>query len=258
MNFDILGLGVIQGVSEILPISSSVNLYLFSKIFAISEFSFSLKIALHAGSLITLLIYFKREIADILKAIFGKRSLSDTYFWPLFLGTIPVVIFGFFARDFVKEFESPKIMGIFCIIFGIALTLFDKLSAKSRPGKQQLSKAKALIIGCCQTISIFPGVSRLGICITASRMLAIDRKSAINFSLMLAIPSICGSLFLEIVECFKTSSFALFSNDSLFGIFLTAIVGLITIIPCIRFMEKQGFLAIAVYRIIIGIAIFLI
>ena len=258
MDFNILSLSIIQGISEILPISSSVNLHFFSKVFGISDFSFSLKVALHAGSLITLFIYFGKEITDIFKGIFGMKRLSETYFWPLFLGTIPVVIFGFLARDFVKEFDSPKVMGISCIVFGIALFLFDKLSARSRPDRRIISPFKSFFIGCCQTIAIFPGVSRLGICITASRMLDIDRKGAINFSLMLAIPSISGSLVLEIIECIKKSNFNVFANDSLLGIGLTAVIGIIAIVPCIRFMERQGFLALTIYRIIIGAAICLI
>ena len=255
MNFDILSLSVIQGISEILPISSSVNLYFFSKLFGIANFSFSLKVALHAGSLITLLVYFRREIADIFRGLFGRKSISETYFWPLVLGTIPVVVFGYLARDFVKEFDSPCIMGISSVVFGIVLVTCDKLSVKARAFKKPVSLIKSFFIGCFQTVAIFPGVSRLGICITASRMLSIERKEAINFSLMLAIPSICGSLFLEIADCIKSSNFGVFSSESMLGIVLTAVIGLVVILPCVRFMERRGFVELALYRILIGAAI---
>lgn len=256
MDFNILFLSLIQGVSEILPISSSVNLHFFSSIFSINNFSFSLKIALHAGSLLTLILFFRKEICDIFKGIFSSRKLSETHFFPLILGTIPVVIFGYFSRDFVKEFDSPKIMGVSSIFFGLILLVFDKLScSKSRTDKNPVSLLKSFLIGCFQAIAIFPGVSRLGICITASRMFGLDRRKSIYFSLLLAIPSIGGSLVLELFDCYKKQSFVAFSNDSLIGIFLTSLIGLIAIYPCVKYMEKNGFFALTIYRIIIGLAI---
>ncbi len=254
MNLEIILLSFIQGISEILPISSSVNLHFFSHIFDISAFSFSLKIALHAGSLIALLIFFHREIFDIFKGLFTEKPIKSTHLFSLFFGTIPVVIIGYFARDYVKEFDSPRIMGISSIIFGLILFTVDKLSCKkSRSDKNPISIIKAFIIGCFQTIAIFPGVSRLGICITASRMLGLDRKKSIYFSLLLAIPSILGSLTLELFECHQKHDFQIFSNSSLTGIITTAFISLIALFPCIKYMENHGFGILVLYRIIIGI-----
>lgn len=254
MDFNVISLSVIQGISEILPISSSVNLHFFSQLFHINNFTFSLKIALHAGSLITLLIYFHKEICDILNGLFGKKSVRETYFIPLILGTMPVVVLGYFAHDFVKEFDSPKVMGMASIIFGILLYAFDKFAKVSKADKKDISSIKAFFIGCCQAIAIFPGISRLGICITSSRMLGLARKKAIEFSLMLAIPSIFGSLILEIFLSHK--SFVIFSSKDMLGIALTALVGLLAILPCIRLMERKGFFALMLYRILMGLAIF--
>lgn len=254
MNPEILLLSIIQGIGEILPISSSVNLHFFSYIFDIKTFSFSLKIALHAGSLLTLLFYFRKEIIDIFKGMCSRGGrLKDTYFLPLVLGTIPVVVLGYLARDFVKEFDSKIIMGVSSVFFGIILLIFDKLACgKTRMDKTPVSSGKAFFIGCFQAIAIFPGVSRLGICITASRMLSLDRKKAVFFSLFLAIPSILGSLSLEIFDSLKTGSNLLLSSDVLVGIALTMLFGIAIIGPCIKFMEKKGFLAITIYRIAIG------
>ena len=255
MNFDIISLSIIQGISEILPISSSVNLHFFSKLLHINNFTFALKVALHAGSLVTLLIYFYREICDICRGLFGKKGVHETYFMPLVLGTIPVVLVGYFSHDFVKEFDSPKIMGILSIIFGILLYVFDKFSYVSKADRNGISLAKAFFIGCCQAIAIFPGISRLGICITASRMLGLSRRKAIDFSLMLAIPSIFGSLVLELFSCGKNSQYTSFPLNSVLGIVLTALIGLIVILPCVRLMERKGFFAMMLYRILIGVAI---
>jgi undecaprenyl-diphosphatase len=249
-------LGIIQGISEILPVSSSINLHVLSSICDIKELTLSLKIALHFGSLITLLVYFRSEIIDILKAIFGKKRLSETGFWQLVCGTIPVVIFGYLARDYVKEFDSSKIMGICSIIFGTLLFVFDKLSCKTTRSKQQpVSKVKSFAIGCFQAVSVIPGISRLGICITASRMMGLDRPNAIHFSLLLAIPSILGSIALESYKRYSDPEFSRLMYDAWPAIIVTVIAGLLAVIPCIKMMERHGFLAIAAYRIVMGIIV---
>jgi len=257
MNSDILFLSIIQGVGEILPISSSVNLEFFSSLFNLKSYSFSLKIALHAGSLFTLLFYFRKEISDIFKGLFSRKTnLKDTYFNALLFGTIPVIGLGYLARDFVKEFDSNIVMGISSVFFGILLLIFDKMTCgRTRTDKVPVSPAKAFFIGCFQAIAVFPGVSRLGICITASRMLSLDRKKAIFFSLFLAIPPILGSLVLEIIDSIKSESSFLFSNDTLIGIALTMLVGISIIGACVKYMEKNGFLALTIYRVVIGILI---
>lgn len=257
MDINIFILSFVQGISEILPVSSSVNLYLFSHLFNISNFSFSMKIALHAGSLITLLIFFRQEILDILKGLFTSKPIKSTHLLPLIFGTIPVVIIGFISRDYVKHFNSPQIMGIFSVIFGVLLFLADKISCKkSRTDKTPVSNTKAFVIGCFQSIAIFPGISRLGICLTASRLLGLDRRKSIYFSLLLAIPSICGSLTLELIECYQTRNFAIFNNDLIIGVISTAIIGLIIILLCIRYMENKGFFGLMLYRIVIGSVIY--
>jgi undecaprenyl-diphosphatase len=203
----------------------------------------------------TFIIYFRQDIGAIFRAMFTRKNkLSDTYFWALIIGTIPVVILGFLAIDFVREFESKVVVGTSCILFGCLLLICDKLSiARARSGdRSRVSIPKAIIVGCFQAISIFPGVSRLGICITAARILHIDRKKAIAFSMLLAIPSICGSMSLGLIDCYKHNDFAVFSLDSLIGIFLTMLLGLIVIFPCVRHMEKAGFMYLVIYRILMG------
>lgn len=257
MNFEIFIISFVQGIGELLPISSSVNMFIAQKIFNMHFFSFAFKIALHAGSLIALLLYFKKEILAMFAALFSrKKTINNTYFLQLLVGTIPVAILGYLSRDFVKEFNNGCVMGVLCIFFGVLLHVVDKISVSKKGEKSRnISLFKAFVIGVFQSISIFPGVSRLGICITTSRMLGMDRKKAIFFSLFLAIPSIFGSLCLEIYKSYTEHSNALISTDSLIGMALTAIISSLVIIPCIRFMEKRGFFGIAVYRCLIGVIV---
>jgi undecaprenyl-diphosphatase len=214
-----------------------------------------MKIALHAGSMIAFIFYFRSEIKEMFKSFFSENiKISRTYFWSLVFGTIPVVVLGFLARDFVIEFDSRKTMGIFSIIFGLLLWGADKTSAISR-NKKSISVIKSFIVGCFQAVAIFPGVSRLGITITASRILSIDRRKSIFFAMFLAIPSICGSLTLEIAELIKKNDLSIFQKDALYGAGITAIIGIFSIYPCVKIMEKYGFFWIAIYRIVIGCVI---
>lgn len=262
MNFELLILSFIQGIGELLPISSSINLYFFSTILHISSFNFSLKIALHAGNLIAIIFYFRKEIILIFRAFFASKiKLSETYFYALFFGTIPVVVSSFWLKDYAEHFNSNFYLGITNCIFGLILLIIDFLCPNNiKKRNAPVSAIKSFFIGCAQIIAIFPGVSRLGVCITASRLLGIDRKKAIYFSLMLAIPSIIGAIILELFNCShqQQSTNWLYSKIALEAIVITALISLLTIKLFVSYMERHNFVAISIYRLIIGTLICLI
>lgn len=257
MDSKIFIISFVQGIGELLPISSSVNMFAVQKIFHMDFFNFPLKIALHAGSLTALLLYFRKEIRNIFIGLFSKKKrIQDTYFPQLLIGTLPVVILGYLSRDYVKEFNDTSVMGISCILFGILLFIVDKISiSKKHENTNNVPLIKAFLIGMFQSIAIFPGVSRLGISLTACRMLSFNRKRAIFFSMLLGIPSISCSLCLEIYKSYTERSTLLTTPNALTGMALTAVISCLAIVTCIRYMEKRGFFAIAVYRCLIGILI---
>ena len=258
MNFlEIIVLSTVQGIGEFLPISSSTNISLISKLLSFSDLSFSMKIALHGGSLLALLVYFRKAIFKIILGLFkNKVKLSNTAFNLMLFSTIPVIITGFIFNDFVKNFDIPLITSGLLIIFGIILYIIDKCNIGI---KCKNNIIQYLVIGCFQSIAIFPGVSRSGICITACRLLKMERSKAITMSLLLAIPSISGSLVLELINMYKNNTLNTLDINTLLAVFITALIGIVSIKPCIRYMEKHGFYALMWYRIIIGlILIFLI
>ncbi len=257
--FEIITLSVVQGIGEFLPISSSTNITLISKLLSFNDLSFSLKIALHGGSLLALLIYFRKVIFKIILGIFtDKVKLFNTAFNLMLFTTIPVIIIGYIFNDFIKNFDIPFITGILLIIFGIILHTFDKYSINIGMNCEN-NILKYIIIGCFQSIAIFQGVSRSGICITACRLLNIERPQSITISLLLAIPSISGSLVLELVNMYKNNTLNTLNTDTLFAVLITGLIGIIAIEPCIKYMQKNGFYVLMWYRIIIGlILIFLI
>lgn len=244
-------LSIVQGIGEFLPISSSTNINLIAKLFSFNDLSFSFTVALHGGSLITLLIYFRKFIYKIILGIFtNKVKLSNTAFYLMIVSTIPVVINGYIFSDFIKNFDVSFITGIILIIFGIILQVVDKYNISINCKSNLL---KYTIIGGFQSIAIFSGVSRSGICITACRFLNIERSQAITISLLLAIPSISGSLVLEFINMYKTNTSNTFNINTLLAVLLTGLIGIISIEPCIKYMEKSGFYALMWYRIVLGV-----
>ena len=248
-------LSIVQGIGEFLPISSSTNINLIAKLFSFNDLSFSFTVALHGGSLIALLLYFRKVICKIILGIFtNKVKLSNTAFNLMVLSTIPVIITGFLFSNFVKNFDVPFITGIILIIFGIILHLVDNYNISINCKSNLL---KYTIIGCFQSIAIFSGVSRSGICITACRCLNIERAQAITISLLLAIPSISGSLILELINMYKTNTLNTLDINTLFAVLLTGAIGIVAIEPCIKYMTRNGFYSLMWYRIIIGLIVIL-
>ena len=246
MDFNSIVVSLVQGICEIIPVSSSACMTAAQRILHMPNITLAGKVALHTGSLIAIMAFFHREIKDIILSLFtARKKINDTYLLPLCLGTIPIVIAALYSHDYVKHFDNCKITGCMCIIFGVFLFLIDKFFLVQKTFNKRISLVKAFIIGVFQSISVISGVSRLGICITACRMLSFNRKQAVHFSLMLAIPSIFGSLCLMFTP-------DMLSFDTLRLVAVVSIISLICINPLVLYMERYGFFAILICRIIIG------
>lgn len=237
---------LIQGIGEFIPISSSANLFLINEIFNYGNLSLSSEIIFHVGSLLALIGYFYREILHIILGLFtSKEKLSNTYFWPLILSTLPVVVFTLIFKD---NLNKNNYTGYMLIIFGLILFIVDKYANRISITIKNVY-LKYLILGCFQSISIISGVSRLGICITGCRLLGFSREKSISTALLLDIPSICGSLIFAIYNGENIS----YTQNTLFTCVLIGLIGLFCIFPCINYMRKYGFGLITIYRIVIGL-----
>lgn len=252
-----LMLGVVQGIGEFLPISSSANLAVVSKIFKFATCSFETKVALHAGSLLALIFYFRQTLWRIFLGLFtNKVKLSQTAFYTMVIATLPVVIIGSILHRFIKGFDSNIITGILLIVFGILLWLSDIMSVNKLAQRcTKSTHVRDCLIGVFQSMAILPGVSRLGICTTACRLFNINRKQAITTSLLLAIPSIAGSLCIELFTIFKDDAIHLFNRTNLIGMLVSGIVGIMALPICIKYMENHGFFGIMCYRILLGLTV---
>ena len=184
-------LGIVQGVAEFLPISSSGHLIVLQRVFGITEPLLTFDIVVHIGSLLAILIVFWPKVVALLKDPLGKSTRL------LLVGTIPAVVAGFLLRDFVENYLRTGIwLGIAFFITGLLLTFADKQKAKAT--KADITYKDALVIGICQALALPPGISRSGTTIAGALGRGINRQQAAEFSFMLAMIAIAGAGVLEI------------------------------------------------------------
>ncbi len=185
-------LGIIQGLSEFLPVSSSGHLVLFQKLFGLNEGTLTFSIVLHVGTLIPVLIVFRKEIFALLKNPFQKTT------YLLVLATIPAVLAALFLDDYIEKlFNGGSFLALGFFITGLLLLYADTANV-GRKTEKEMSYTDGLIIGVIQACAITPAVSRSGSTITAGLFRGLSRETAARFSFLLSIPAIAGATVLEL------------------------------------------------------------
>jgi undecaprenyl-diphosphatase len=253
-----LVLGIIQALTEFLPVSSSAHLNVFPWIFG-WEVPESFDVALHLGTLLAICVYFAKDWITLIKAglkkVFKKQDSTDgKIFWNLVLATIPAGILSL-----VLDKISDKIIGdnlnlemgliaVALIVLGIVLYIVDKKS-KSEVKYEEITTRQSILVGISQALAAaFPGVSRSGITMTIARALKIDRESAAKFSFLLATPITLAAVLVDLGDfVFNTAFFV--------GVFASFILGLFVIKFLLDYLKKGSFKGFAIYRIILGIII---
>lgn len=242
-------LGIIQGITEFLPISSHSHLIIFERFLNFNNNNEVINLAFHLGSLLSVLVFFFRELL----ALVQNRNIIIN----LIIGTIPVVIIGFIFHYFglIKILSNPLIIGSTTILFAFLLFFADKKD-QNNTIELNLNMKDSLIIGLYQTIALIPGVSRSGITITAARFLNYTRYDAAKFSFLLSIPTTGAACFLGVLDIIKIGSAELTLNA--FVAFLSSFIfALITLKIFMGFLQKFSFNVFVYYRVIFGIFIFI-
>jgi undecaprenyl-diphosphatase len=243
-------LGIVQGITEFLPISSNAHLIMLERLLDYHNHNEILNLVFHLGSLLAIITYFFSELLGLLK--------KPKMIFNIITATIPVIIVGYFVykyRLINYGYFSIKIIAVTSIIFGILLFISDKIS-HSKTLYKDLNLKSSLVIGLFQIISLIPGVSRSGITLTAGRFLGYSRFEAAKFSFFLSIPTTAGACFLGIVDLIKTN------NSDLNYIAIVAFISsflssYLTIKLFLSFISKFNLNIFIYYRIILGILILL-
>ena len=252
-------LGIVQGLTEFLPISSSAHLNVFPWIFKWEMLSEGMDVALHIGTLLALVIFFFKDWIALIKGGYNQtikkqRSTEGKMFWYLVLATIPAGILSLILDKISDKIIGDNInfkmivIAFTLIIMGIVLYIVDKKS-KSKIDYEHISLKQAMLIGMSQALAAaFPGVSRSGITMTTARYFKINRESAAKFSFMLAMPITLAAVIFDLKHF--TFNLAL-----ILGILASFIVGVLVIKFLLDFLKKGSFKVFAIYRIIFGVII---
>lgn len=256
-------LGIVQGLTELLPISSSAHLLLIPWFFnwQIPE---SFDVALHFGTLLAIGIFFFKDWIELIKggyktAVKKEKNTEGKLFWYIVAATIPGGIIGFILDRYAEGYLSkPIIVAISLIVMGIILYIVDK-NAKNKTDYENLSFKQTFIIGVSQSLAFIPGVSRSGITMTTGRALGVKREAAAKYSFMLSAPIVLAATvfklkdFIEYFLIANTVSIIAF----VIGVLASFIVGVLVIKFLLEFLKKGSFKIFAVYRIIVGILVIL-
>jgi undecaprenyl-diphosphatase len=253
-----IALGIIQGLSEFLPVSSSAHLTLAPWFFGWDDPGLAFDVALHFGTLLAVLWYFRMEWLTLIKAAFGivttgrietpeKRKVIA-----LIIATIPGAIGGYILQSRAESaFRSPQIIAIALIVMGIVLWAVDK-AIDQRRVLGEMRWVDALLIGLSQVIALIPGVSRSGSTITTARGLRFDRESAAEFSFLMSMPIIAAAVVLEGPKALHEGGL---TNELMSGVVASAISGWLAISILMRYVSRHSYGIFAWYRVLLGIAV---
>ena len=253
-----LALGIIQGLSEFLPISSSAHLALAPWLFGWEDPGLAFDVALHFGTLLAVIWYFRNEWGQLIKAAWGivaTRQLDTPekrrviY---LIIATIPGGIGGYLLQSRAESaFRNPQLIAIALIVMGLVLWIVDKRVAQARV-LGEMRWVDALLIGLSQVIALIPGVSRSGSTISTGRGLRFDRESAAEFSFLMSMPIILAAIIFEGPKALEEGGL---TTELMSGLVASAISGWLAISVLMRYLSRHSYGIFALYRILIGIGV---
>jgi undecaprenyl-diphosphatase len=255
-------LGLVQGVTEFAPISSSGHLILVPWAFGwdiVQEpaRNKTFDVALHMGTLLGAIAYFRADLWRYLRAFLGScraraiRTPEERLAWAIVIGTIPGMIVGAAFESVIEDtLGQPVIIAVMLAIFGVVLYVVDRI-ARSDRGLDTVGPRTGLFAGIAQALALQPGVSRSGITITAARAIGLDRETAARFSFLLALPIIAGAGGLKAIDVAQTGLQG-YGTQFLAGFIAAAVSGFLVIWFLLRYLRTHDFLLFMVYRLAVA------
>lgn len=250
-------LALIQGLTEFLPISSSAHLILPSEVLNWPDQGLAFDVAVHVGTLIAVMGYFRKDIIHLVMAWFvsfkGGQTSDSRLAWYVIWATIPAGLCGLIFSDFIEEhLRSVLVIAATTIIFGVALGLAD-WKGKRTTTLEKMTLKQGLLIGCAQALALIPGTSRSGVTITMALAMGLERQAAARFSFLLSIPLIMLSGGYEALGLLEHS--AIDWSDLFWGIGLSAVSAALCIHFFLKLIDRIGMWPFVVYRLILGVVL---
>ncbi|WP_304131773.1 undecaprenyl-diphosphatase UppP [Ignavibacterium album] len=271
MNFlDAVILGIIQGLTEFLPISSTGHLTLTGKFLNLiskehPEHWTAFIAVIQLGTLLAVLVYFFKDLTAIVKDFadenlinrksFTSQNLNSKLGWLIIVGTIPIVIIGLLFKEYIEGAFTKNLYVISSSLIGLATILFvAEKTSKYRKDIKDITLIDSLIIGMAQAVSLIPGSSRSGTTITAGLFLGLKRDVAARFSFLLSVPAVFASGLLQLYEALSFINTDMIIN-LIISTAVSAVSGYLAIDFLIKFLKKNSTMVFIVYRMILGISI---
>lgn len=262
----IIILGIIQGIAEFLPISSSAHLIIFRDLFGIGtglseNLNLTFDLALHFGTLLSIAVFFFKDFINMITKGFTKgiKDEQGKILWYLIIATIPAGIAGVLFEEVIENAIRNNfiIIALALAIMGIIIYLADRYSSDKRNIKNMTAK-DAILIGCSQVFALIPGFSRSGTTIAAGRVLGLNREDAAKFSFYLSAPVVFGALVLKLLDGAVWSLIIANLSTFILGILISFITGLICIKYLLKYLQKHNFKIFMNYRLILAAIVILV
>ncbi len=261
-------LGIVQGLSEFLPISSSGHLLLVPWLAGWEELDASVKksfdVALHLGTLVAVVGYFRRDVSTYVvegtRLVFSRKVPPTTdgkLAWMFVLATLPAAAIGALFEDQIDtRLGTPTIIGISLIGFGILLAIADRTLGRRKV--EQFGARDALLVGAAQALALNPGTSRSGITMTAARFLGFDREAAVRISFVMSIPVIFGAVVFKFTGLFADGVPDDLVVPLIVGIISSGLSGWLAVWGTLRIVRTRSFMPFVVYRIALGVVVLIV
>lgn len=248
-KFESFILGMIQGLTEFLPISSTGHLYLGRNLFGLQEAGLLLDTMLHLGTLLAVFVFYKEEFIKIINKPFSKLTCL------LIVGTIPAVVIGLAFKDYFDEISKTGVtIGWEFLVTGIFLWFSDSIKNGYKK-MEQITYTDALIIGTFQAAAIFPAISRSGLTIVAALWRQLDRETAAYFSFLLSTPAIAGAVVLQSLDLAGGNGEKISLSALMVGILSSAVFGYIAVKWMVNYLKKNSLKPFAIYVWVLGLIV---
>ncbi|MEV4870963.1 undecaprenyl-diphosphate phosphatase [Streptomyces syringium] len=270
--FESFILGLVQGLTEFLPISSSAHLRLTAAFADWQDPGAAFTAITQIGTETAVIIYFRKDIARIVSAwfrsLFDRRMRHDhdaTMGWLVIVGSIPIGVLGLLLKDAIEgPFRDLRLIATTLVVMGIVLGFADRLAArdeqggrhravKERKSLEQLNTRDGLIFGACQAMALIPGVSRSGATISGGLLIGYTRESAARYSFLLAIPAVLASGLFELKDAGEGHTAW---GPTIFATLIAFVVGYAVIAWFMRFISSKSFMPFVIYRVLLGLLLF--
>lgn len=253
-----LFLGIVQGLTEFLPISSSAHIRIVGEFLPnASDPGAAFTAITQIGTELAVLLYFRKDILNIARAWFRRDGSAEARLGSLIIiGTLPIVVLGYLGQDYItNHFRSLWVIASTLIIFGLILGFADRVG-KNLKDLSNLSARDGVIYGFAQSMALIPGVSRSGATIALGRFLGYKREAALRYSFLLAVPAVFGSGFYELKQAMGDSTVSVYSMPEILVATVTAfLIGYAVIAWLMKFISTKSFTPFVIYRVVLGSAL---